>query len=391
MNFITSCCGRPIEECPGCPGPMILRPSEKMSDLDTLSFAELLDIGLLCDVPTTIDLLASSSIKRAREIRPLLSAVITSSPVYAYWNPATEEAGFTHGTADDRLLCKEAIEQLNLSFAADLDLRDDWWVKVAASPTIQTLGEVLQFLPSKWMPGVGGRPAASMVASALLGGGLGYGGGLLAERFIPEKYREPGLFARNMAIAGGLTGAGIGAIPGVANLMAGRSFNDPSVLTYGKEPQAADNLGIMYSSACRQAAAEMFSGVDTELVKEAMGTLSQSDSPLIRTDELGRVVWGGQSTASTTLLTTAAMYGASQMPDPRALPGTVTPHQTGLLSMAMGAAGGGLQGYLTGYGAGKTLALLTGLPPEAQHAVTMTGLGLGIANAVIPRILGLSQ
>jgi len=360
-----------------------------MVELDNLELRDLLELGLTCSLPTTVDLLAEHSVKHAWVIRPAVSATWTGSPVCVYWNPATEKVGFARGSAADRDLCRNAVEPLGYDLSPDVDLRDDWWVKVSESPTIRTIGESLQFLPSKWMPGAGGRPVASTIAAGLLGAGLGYGGGWLAERFIPQKYREKGRLPAVSALAGGLAGAGVGSLPGFANLLAGKSFNDPSILTYGKQAQAADELGILYSSACKYASAAMFEGIDGELLKEAFGTLSPSDSPMIRMDELGRVVWGGQSTASTTAMTAATMYGASQMPDPRALPGMVTPHQTGLLSMAVGAAGGGLKGYLAGYGAGKTLAALTGLPEETQNTIALTGLGLGIAKAIIPKILGL--
>jgi len=394
MEFITSCCGRPIEDCPGCPtATVLIRMDDKSKsaiDLDSLSLGDLLDIGLVCDVPGTIDLLVENSVKQAQTLRPVFSEIWTSDPVRVYWNPASESAGLTGGTEADRKLCKQAVEQLGLQVAADVDLRADWWVKVAESTTVRRIGEVLQFLPSKWSPGIGGRPVASTVATGLLGAGLGYGAGLIGEQFLPEKVRKKDRIPLTAAIAGGLMGAGVGAVPGFANLAMGQPFNAPSVLTYGKQVRAADSLGEFYTEACKQAAAALFASVDADLVKEAMGTMARSNSPLIRMDELGRVIWGGNATASTTLLTSAAMHGASQMPDSRARPGTVTPHQTGLLSLSLGAAGGGLKGYLTGRAAGTTLALLTGLPQEAQDTVAMTGLGLGIANAVVPRILGLS-
>lgn len=426
-------------------------------DLDNLSTSDLLEIGLHCHIESAIDVLVSASEKQARVIRPIVADLPTAASLGVYWNPAVEKVGmYFHSSYDPEVfgLYKEAVaEHTGLSVAERPLTRAhlaDWWVKVAHSPTLRAIAEGLQFVPSETIPGFGGRPIASMVATGLLGAGLGYGGGWLAEKLIPDKYKEKGRLARSLAMMGGLGGAALGSIPGLVNLYAGRSFNAPSVIsgpTYEQlrrkpplpysfknipddapishtmlPPQSSNKgfegvpdanafnplssehrietphmpeLGSKYLQAAANVAATGAVTLPDEILedlenleKAATGTLGYSPVELIRTDELGRVLWGSDANPTTTIMTASALHGASQMPDPRALPGTVTPHQTGLLGMAMGAAGGGLQGYVMGYGVGKAMSLLTGLPEESQKFVAQTGLGLGVLNAVVPRLFG---
>jgi hypothetical protein len=121
-------------------------------------------------------------------------------------------------------------------------------------------------------------------------------------------------------------------------------------------------------------------------VNSTIGGPSFDEMPLIRTDELGNVLWGTRANPQTTAMTMGVVYGANRMPDPRSRPGIVTPHQTGLLGMAMGAAGGGIRGYVTGYGVGRGLGLLTGMPEGTQNKLKQTGMALGIINSLVPRL-----
>jgi hypothetical protein len=54
--------------------------------------------------------------------------------------------------------------------------------------------------------------------------------------------------------------------------------------------------------------------------------------------------------------------------------------------MAMGAAGGGIKGYATGYVVGKGLGILTGMPEGTQQKLRQTGATLGIINSLVPRL-----
>jgi hypothetical protein len=121
-------------------------------------------------------------------------------------------------------------------------------------------------------------------------------------------------------------------------------------------------------------------------VAHTIGGPSFEEAPLISTNALGQVLWGVNAGPQTTAMAMGAMYGANQMPDPRSMPGYVTPHQTGLLGMAMGAAGGGIKGYATGFVVGKGLGILTGMPQSTQNVLKNTGAALGVINTLVPRL-----
>jgi hypothetical protein len=386
-------------------------------DLDNLSTSDLLELGLACHIESAIDVLVSTSEKQAAAIGPVVAEMPTAIPVGVFWNPAIEKVGMYFPRQIDQDvfdMYKEAIASQTQLVVSPRPLAKahlgDWWVKVAHSPLVRGVGEALQFFPSETIPGFGGRPIASMVATGLLGAGLGYGGGWLAEKLLPERFREKGRLSKTLATVGGLGGAALGSVPGLMNMYVGKSFNAPSLFSGKTHAQRAastpppptlkdlaapgfeDPLGSNYMNALEKYKADgtLHHVKDAEeMLKCAFGTMGDSNVDLIRTDELGRVLWGSDANPTTTIMAASAMHGASQMHDPRARPGTVTPHQTGLLSLAMGAAGGGIQGYIAGYGAGKALAMLTGLPPAEQQMVANTGLGLGVLNAVVPRLFGM--
>jgi hypothetical protein len=357
-----------------------------MDDLH-LNLEQLLDVSLHCDFPGTIDLLVEKCAAPARDLRQAVSGLYTKTDLSIYWNPAQEKAGLYVRPALDvdefqwgqeLLLDKLGADHVHREPLTPTDLQD-WWVKVAYSPTLRRLGELAQFFPSNDIPGFGGRPVASTVASGLLGAGLGYGTGWLGEKLIPRWAQSEGVLRKRLMTLGGVAGLAVGATPGLINLHDGRSFNDPELWShYPEEPWEGENLGQRYKAA-----------VDQFVTKQAYGTIGGPDfatQPLIRTDELGRVLWGTGASPQTTAMTMGAVYGANQMPDPQSQLGVVTPHQVGLFGMAMGAAGGGIQGYLTGRAVGMGLGLLTGMPAGTQNTLGRTGATLGVINSIVPKL-----
>jgi hypothetical protein len=281
------------------------------------------------------------------------------------------------------LHCKFAAEYVQAEPLTSADLQD-WWVKVAYSPTLRRAGELLQFFPSKDIPGFGGRPVASTIASGLLGAGLGYGAGWLGEKLLPQYAQRPGRLRKTLALAGGALGAGVGAVPGMVNWTVGRKFNDPTLWQgFPDEGFEKDLLSQNYRQATQQ-----YLNKASEDALGTMGGPSLEEMPLIRTDELGRVLWGSRTNPQTTAMTMGLVYGANQMPDPVSQPGVVTPHQVGLFGTMMGAAGGGLKGYIAGRTVGAALGLLTGMPEGTQQVLGRTGAVTGILNTMIPRLFG---
>lgn len=354
-----------------------------------LNLMQQLDISLHCDFPRAIDLLVEKCAAVVPDLRAAMEDLYTKTDLSVYWSPVLEKAAlyvrpridleeYAWGLA--ALAEKVGAEHVRAEPLSGYDLQD-WWVKVAYSPTLRRLGELLQFFPSKDIPGFGGRPIASTVASGLLGAGLGYGAGWLGEKLVPRWAQDnQGTLRKRLALAGGLGGAALGAAPGLINWHAGRSFNDPTLWQgFPEDGFEHGTLGETY----KQAAAEY-------IVKQSelgsMGGPSFEEMPLIRTDELGRVLWGTRTNPQTTAMTMGAVYGANQMPDPSSQPGVVTPHQMGLFGTMMGAAGGGLKGYVTGRAVGYGLGMLTGMPVGTQQMLGNTGAVGGILNVLVPKL-----
>jgi hypothetical protein len=357
-----------------------------------LNLEQLLDVCLHYDFPAAIDILVEKSATTAKQLREAVSNVYTKTDLSVYWNPAREKAAvYARPFVDPQefdwaitaLTEKIGVDRVNPDPLTPVDLQD-WWVKVAYSPTLRRMGELLQFFPSKDIPGFGGRPIASTIASGLLGAGLGYGAGFVGEKLLPSWAQgEQGAMRRRLAVLGGLGGASVGAVPGLINWHQNRSFNDPT-LWQGHPDDSFDAklLGSKYLDA-----------VDKYITKQAnfdslgtMGGPSLDSLPLIRTDALGRVLWGTGASPQTTAMTMGAVYGANQMPDPSSRPGVVTPHQMGLFGTMMGAAGGGVQGYVTGKAVGIGLGLLTGMPAGTQKTLANTGAVIGVVNTLVPRL-----
>jgi len=361
------------------------------SELPNLNVEQTLDLGLYADFPGTIDYLAEKCASPARYIRRIISPLYTKTDIGIYWNPAVEKAGMyvrpvfnqeEFGWCLQLLTEKLGAEHVQTEPLTPYALQD-WWVKVAYSPTLRRLGELAQFFPSKDIPGFGGRPIATMVASGLLGAGLGYGAGYLGEKILPNSLQTKGTLRKRLALMGGAGGALMGTIPGLVNWHDGRDFNDPALWQGG--PEDGFESDIPTSAKYKEAVAH-FIEKQAEAEFGTIGGPSFTEMPLIRTNELGQVLWGTNASPQTTAMTMGAVYGAGQMSDPNASPGIVTPHQVGLFGMAMGAAGGGIKGYITGRTIGYGLGLLTGMPAGTQNTLGQTGATLGVINSLVPRL-----
>lgn len=351
-------------------------------DLTTADYRQLFQDDLV----SCIDALAEKSAEVAAATRRRFSSCLFDSPVAVYWNPGEKRAGYSFGreaTQHEQVLVSALLaEQFGLDNVEVDPLgekhAEDFWVKIAYSPTLRALGEILHYYPSKHLPTGGGHPAAAVVASSLLGTGLGYGAGALYEKIMPSYAVTPGETRRRFARNGALLGAGIGAVPGIFNVATGRSFFDPTLFKHtADEPwQGAYSASKLPKTAEKIAAAR----------EPSNGTFADIEGPPVHLDELGRVMPPGTANAALRAMTFGAMYGASQIDDPTAQPGTVTPHQVGMFSMLAGAAGGGLKGYVAGRAVGAGLGALTALPPQAQDTLARTGAAAGVLNSLVPQL-----
>jgi hypothetical protein len=363
-------------------------------DLD-LNMEQVLDVQLACDFAGCIDTLVEKSAEAANDLRQAVSSIYTHSDIGVYWNPAYEKAAIYVRPELNQQEADWCLDAMTAKVGSDFVRREpleqaelgDWWVKVAYSPFIRGILNKLQFLPSSADDKIGGRPVASTIATGLLGAGLGYGGGWLYEKMVPERFREKGKARRMGAMLGGLGGAAVGATPGFINWHDGREFNDPTL--WSGQPEDGWEVDLASKKEVKAVDALLEKGafqVHPTGISGTMGGPSFTEMPLIRTDALGRVVYNSGIGPQLAAQTMGAAYGANQMPDSRTRPGVVTPHQTGLFGLAMGAAGGGIKGYATGYLVGKGLGVLTGMPAGTQNTIARTGAAAGVLNTLVPQL-----
>lgn len=339
------------------------------------------DLAVKCAAPATV-------------LRNVAFSYFPGSDVSFYWNPDQEKAALyfrpvldeaDYAQYQNRLQEKLGQDQVLDRVLTPEDLAQDWWVKVAYSPMLRRMGEILQFFPSQDIPGFGGRPLASTLATGLLGTGLGYGTGYLAEKLMPDWMQESGRTRKSMALTGGLLGAGVGATPGLINKMTGRSFNDPTLWSgdplEGHNKLSSETLGKTYTQAIKT-----YLEKESDFGMNTVGGPGYEQEPVIRTNLLGRVLWNNDVNPQLTAMTMGAVYGANQMPDQQSMPGVVTPHQMGLFGMSMGAAGGGIKGYITGRMVGRGLGVLTGMPQSTQDSIANAGFVTGVVNNLVPKL-----
>lgn len=349
-----------------------------------------IDARLWGEVPSRIDTLVEKCASPAWDIRSKVGSVYTQNDVGYYWNPRCQQAAFHFRPALDVVeasWCKAALDRavgvdhVRNEILLEEDISSGQWVKVAYSPALVRLGKLLNFFPDKSIPWNKPSPLAAMLTSGLVGGGLGYGLGWAGEKILPDSWQKPGRTRKSLAILGAMMGAAPGAAWGLTNAKTDRPFNSDELLK--ENTKARPRYGRVDLSMLREKASSDF-------VKEAFGPEGRFSSGAtggepVNINRLGQVLWDVGAGPQTSAATMASVYAAQKLPGGVG-PGYVTPHQTGLLGTMMGAAGGGVKGYATGWGVGKALGILTGMPQPAQNVLKRTGTMLGVINTLVPRL-----
>lgn len=349
---------------------------------------EEIDAYLWSQVPERIDSLVEKCAAAAWDIRSQAGSIYTRNHVGYYWNPEIEKAAIhIRPVADvtEASWCKSALDRavgadhVQSTLLSDDDVVDGTWIKVAYSPTLARMGELLNFFPSKDVPWNKPSPLAAMLTSGLMGAGLGYGLGWAGEKVMPEKMHRAGRTRKSLAVLGALMGASPGALWAIANQKSGLPVNSGELLKNKVDRSSRNRIDV---SDWREKASASF-------IKHAFdpfghGSGAENVQP-VNINRLGQTLWDVGATPQTAAATMSSVYAAQQLPGGVG-PGYVTPRQTGLLGTMMGAAGGGAKGYATGWAVGKGLGLLTGMPPGTQTVLKRTGAALGIINTLVPRL-----
>lgn len=380
------------------------------------------------EVPERVDQLVIDCGKPAWDIKRACADVYTQGDVGYYFHPERHELALfpRRATEDDRIHCKAAATR-----AVGQDhVRDDMlsleevslgkWVKVAYSPTLRKAMTWLNFFPGKYPGGIPNAPSplAATLTSGLVGAGLGYGTGWLAEKLMPKSWGR-GKLRRTLAMLGGLGGATPGALWMIANAKQGKGVMDPSLLSApaGSPPQfrfkwledVNDQLDredlkkrssydeahtaledVPLGNAYKSAVSRFCKGAFDETGFGAMSFVERRPpTPLdVNINTMGHTLWDVGASPGLTATTMGAVHAASQMPGGIG-PNFATPQQFGSLSSMMGsAAAGGVKGGIIGHLVGGALGALTNLPPNHLKVLRNSGAALGVINAVVPKLFG---
>ena len=197
-------------------------------------------------------------------------------------------------------------------------------------------------------------PLAAMLATGILGAGLGYGGAALVSKLLPDDW-DKRKFRRSGLMVGGVLGAAPGALETTKSLLIGQPVLDGSHMDRQKTAATPLPHSPRYSTG-----------------------------PVIDSDTMMNTVWkspmvGGRLTPKEQTLFTGAMIGTQRI----AGSPLVTPSDMARLTAGMGV------GYASGLVAGKVLGTLTGLPPKAQKTLADAGMYAGVVKSVLPMIYGM--
>jgi hypothetical protein len=228
----------------------------------------------------------------------------------------------------------------------------------------------------------GPNPLLSTALAGALGAGVGYGGGKLMEKLMPDKYFKKGRLSKSLAIAGGLAGAAIPtalySYPMVAEHgIKGMIMHGP----YG--PNAAPPLPAKVAGYqeilddLEKESGVVFEPDEVFLKAAGAGGLFLSK---IHTDMFNRVVLDDPYTprpvqaavVATTTAASAARGGSS----------LVSPWDIGRVLIGAGS------GLVSGMIVGRTLGALAGLRPNAQKRIQQAGIMAGLLKTIMPMAFG---
>ena len=293
---------------------------------------------------------------------------------------------------------------------------EGWILVKAASGYLEPIAR-----PGRAIQAAIGGPngVTSAIVNGLLGGGLGYGAGWLAEQFLPEEQFEPGHLRNTL----GLAGAAIGAAPGLWQATVDPRVRRMPPPPLGFQHSGYDNLPAEltgapkypgYPIAPRPVEHDMFGpdyaakppelspkvgSVHPWLYKAAddygTGAVFMRSIPV---DAFNQVVWNDVRNPPNPF-GTRSPWGDNSQPmgtPPYAaaatsglLAGAAQASQSGVVSpwqVGTAAALGAGKGWATGLAAGRVLGVLAGLKPSAQQKLQDVGIwgGLitGVANAL---------
>lgn len=383
----------------------------------------------------------AASVQRA--IKKVTKHLPVADPGYGhvYWNPDTKTAWAVLSDGDDQHVHQKwhnALKAIpgvrNVRTESEYGPHgDDDWIRIkSAAGALSWLNKPYQIAG---LPVGGPSPMSNAIVSGLLGAGLGYGGGWLAEQLLPEEYVERGKLRKNLALLGGLGGAALHVPQAFANANINRHATGKpqwmrSVALGDKyqppmaphEPDWRNNFmgghikrnaWDMMRAVCRMLddPPELLLRSSEGFVKEAFalgsGAFGSQGVPLkpVPVDAFNRAIWndvhnGVNSSMSNPYGTRSPFGDNSGNFTPPVNAAAATGLVTGVQQMygnapllhpkhfISGLANAGVD-LATARVAGGVLGALGGLTPNAQKKIQDMGLWSGMIRGVTGSVLGL--
>lgn len=356
-----------------------IRRKRVLQNNDIKKAAALGEIALWEEVPQKV----AAFYKEARPVAQRLRSLVSKFPAYKsdkpkfWWHPESKRLNVSLPDDADAATENRWANLLQVIPGVHSVKIDHEWVpegcielKVAAD---------LNWLGNKWQQGnaaLGGpNPLTKTLLGGLLMGGAGYGAGTLIESLFPERYVERGRLRKTL----GLTGAAVGAAPG---------------LLQGHFNNKADGQGFLQGMLTHDSA---------PLLKTA-GEAGGFGIRSIPVDAFNRMVWRdvrkGVQTAETNPYGTKDPWGSNEesLHTPPAVGAATTGLMTGIQAqtgsqiispadLVRGIASAGV-GLAVANVAGRTLGALAGLSPTAQEKLQDVGVFGGLLTSLVPPLFG---
>jgi hypothetical protein len=296
----------------------------------------------------------------------------------AWWEPPT---GRIHVQSRHKRAAWEAALVPGVTVAA-MEPEGDLWVLIKRGAFLAPLAQT-QDATSRVLGGP--NPMTSAITGGLVGAGLGYGTGWLAEQVLPEKQFRRGPTRRTMS----MIGAGLGALPGIETGLAQTRIPEaggsdaPGFLKYlDPHPWLSDYAYTKH-------------GMFKDAAEDFADSTGFAHLRSIPVDAFNRAIWNDVR-ATPNAFGTKSQWGDNEQS--LSTPPRVASFASGVVAGAGAATGqervsplqvaatAGLtagKGLIGGMLLGKVFGALAGLKPEAQRTLQRSGMWAGLLTGAV--------
>lgn len=381
--------------------------------------------------------LVTSRYKEASQVKRTLQKVLkhlpkTADPGYGqvYWNPETKDVWAVMSDNDTEQTTQRWYNALKsvmgvntVHIESEAIPHDDDWILLEKAAS-----------PYDWAGKLTGGPSplSNAIVSGLLGAGGGYVAGTVAEKLMPERFFDRGRLRKNLALLGGLAGAGLHVPAAVTNASINQSatgephwlrsitkgdahqYRSPTELDLPKRMglvkqnaavltklhEDCDRLSAAASPELQEAAQLFFKLARTGYAGSAEVALRP-----VPVDAFNRAIWNdvhnGLRSSRNTAYGTRSMHSdnSENMHTPPAVGAAASGLVSGIQSMygnrsvlsprhfITGLASAGVD-MATARVAGGVLGVLGGMTPEGQKKLQDIGLWSGMIRGATGSVLG---